>query len=88
MAILITMALFAALLSAISYVGYRFYARPGRVYEQLGGQAAFNMPAVDAIRGPAPGLLVTVIEQLGEKIRSRGCDGHPARPDRGGLPLR
>ena len=30
---------FAGLMSAFIY-GYRFYARPGRVYEQLGGPAS------------------------------------------------
>ena len=81
MAILITLALFALLLSAIMYVGYRYYARAGRVYEQLGGQATFNMPAVDSIHGPAPGLVVTVIEQLGEKFPMNPVDAGVIRRD-------
>ncbi len=73
--------MFAVLLSAISYVGYRFYARPGRVYQQLGGQAAFSMPGVDTIHGPAPGLVVTVIEQIGEKFPMNPVDASVIRRD-------
>ena len=38
---------FAGLLGFILYLGYRFYARPGRVYEQLGGPASLGLPQVD-----------------------------------------
>jgi hypothetical protein len=36
MAILISASLFVVLLAIISYAGYRYYAKPGRFYEQLG----------------------------------------------------
>ena len=66
--ILISLALFAALMAAISYFGYRRYARPGRVFQQLGGQAAFPMPAIDRVEDSSQGLAVWVIEQFGEKV--------------------
>ena len=68
MAILLALTLFAILMAAISYFGYRRYARPGRVYEQLGGQATFPMPAIDRIGDEEPGLAVWVVEQVGAKI--------------------
>ena len=37
---LISIFVFAGLMAFILYLGYRFYARPGRVYEQLGGPAS------------------------------------------------
>jgi len=66
--ILIALALFAALMAAISYFGYRRYARPGRVYQQLGGQASFTMPTIDRVNENEPGLAVWVLEQVGEKV--------------------
>ena len=39
MAALISLGLFAVLMTTISIYGYRRYAKPGRVYEQLGGPA-------------------------------------------------
>jgi tight adherence protein C len=68
MAILISLGLFALLMASITYFGYRRYARPARVYEQLGGPPPIPMPNIDRLREDEPGLLVRVIQQLGEKI--------------------
>ena len=68
MAILLAFTLFAILMGAISYFGYRRYARPARVFEQLGGQAAFTMPTIDKLNDADPGLAVWVMEQIGEKV--------------------
>jgi tight adherence protein C len=69
MAILLAFSLFVVLMAAISYFGYRRYARPARVYEQLGGQATFAMPAMDKLGGEdEPGLVVWTMEQIGEKV--------------------
>jgi tight adherence protein C len=68
MAILIAIGLFVALMAAISYFGYVRYARPGRVYEQLGGQATFTMPGVDRRGEHDPGLTVRVLQEIGEKV--------------------
>jgi tight adherence protein C len=68
MAAFISFALFAILMGAISIYGYRRYARPGRVYEQLGGPAAISNPVIDKISEDEPGLTVTVIEEIGKNV--------------------
>src|SRR5713101_4548413 len=74
MAIFIALLIFAALMAAISYLGYRFYARPGRLYEQLGGRATFTMPAMDRLTNEEePGLMVSVLQQIGQMV--------PTNPD-------
>ena len=74
MALIIALLIFAALMVAISYLGYSLYARPGRLYEQLGGRAIFTMPAVDRLTSQEePGLMVSVLQQIGQLV--------PANPD-------
>src|SRR6266446_1607769 len=80
MAILFAFALFAILMAAISYFGYRRYARPARVYEQLGGQAAYAMPTVDKT-GEEPGLTVWVMQQIGDKVPISPDDAWATRRD-------
>src|SRR6266404_4743457 len=81
MAILIAVVLFTILMAAISYFGYRRYARPGRVYEQLGGQATFAMPSLDRLSETEPGLAVWVMEQIGEKVPVSPEDATAIRKD-------
>jgi tight adherence protein C len=64
MAILISLAIFAGLMAFIVYLGYRLYARPGRVYEQLGGSSAMTLPSMDRRDGELS-VVVSMIEQLG-----------------------
>jgi tight adherence protein C len=71
MAILISIGAFIVLVAVITYFGYRYYTRPGRVYEQLGGAAAVLSP-IDST-APKGELFVRVIEQLGEVV--------PVNPD-------
>ena len=52
---------FVLLMSAISYFGYRRYARPGRVYEQLGGAQTFEMPSIDRLKKCDPGETLIVV---------------------------
>lgn len=68
MAALISFALFALLMTAISVYGYRRYAKPARVYEQLGGAALPQNPAIDRLSEEEPGLIVSVIQQIGEQL--------------------
>jgi tight adherence protein C len=68
MAAFISFALFAILMAAISIYGYRRYAKPGRVYEQLGGPAEISNPVLDKRSDDEPGLTVTVIEQIGRNV--------------------
>jgi tight adherence protein C len=60
MAFLIAIVVFAVLALGISLLGYRWYARPGRVYEQLGGEATASLS--DA---PAENVVVTIFDQVG-----------------------
>ena len=66
--ILISIFVFAGLLGFILYLGYRFYARPGRVYEQLGGPASLGLPQVDRTEAGDLNVVVTMIEQLGHAM--------------------
>jgi len=68
MAALISFALFAILMAAISFYGYRRYAKPGRVYEQLGGRGIISNPLVETISPGQPGLTINVIEQIGRNV--------------------
>src|SRR5947207_8757934 len=82
MAILLSFVLFLVLLGAISYYGYRRYARPGRVYEQLGGTATISNPTVDrADPDEEPGLAVWMVQQLGEKLPVNAQDAAQIRLD-------
>jgi tight adherence protein C len=82
MALLIALVIFAALMAAISYVGYRYYARPGRLYEQLGGRAIFTMPAIDRLTSEEePGLLVSVLQQIGQMVPVNPDDASVIRRD-------
>jgi tight adherence protein C len=83
MAILISIVLFSLLMGAISVFGYRSYARPGRLYERLGG------PVVDAESGiglgmpqtPDVGWIVRVIQQVGERVPISPDDAGATRRD-------
>ena len=80
MAILLSLLLFIILLAAIGYFGYRRYARPGKVYEQLGGEATFTAPAY----GDTPsgdGMVIRVIQELGERVPIDPADASLLRRD-------
>ncbi len=67
MAALISAILFIFLMGAITIFGYRRYAKPGRVYDQLSEQA----PAAGAVLVGAPvqqGTFVRITQQIGEKV--------------------
>jgi tight adherence protein C len=80
-AIVLPILLFLALMAGISYFGYRRYARPARVYEQLGGEATFAMPTLDRRTEEEPGLAVRVFEQIGEQIPINPDDASVVRRD-------
>jgi tight adherence protein C len=67
MAALISLGLFVALMTAITIFGYRRYAKPGRVYEQLGGPVAGD-PLLGEAGEDAPNFVVSLIRQIGEKV--------------------
>jgi tight adherence protein C len=80
MAILISLAVFAALLAFIVYLGYRLYARPGRVYEQLGGPAALTLPSLEP-HDSELSVVVSMIEQLGHVMPVDDDDVSVVRAD-------
>jgi tight adherence protein C len=83
MAIVISIVLFSLLMGAISVFGYRSYARPGRLYERLGG------PVLDSESGiglglpqtPDVGWIVRVIQQVGERVPISPDDAGATRRD-------
>src|SRR5260370_7562966 len=79
MAAFISLGLFALLMTAISVYGYGRYAKPGRVYQQLGGPVAIPNPVIDKLDEHDPGLLVTVMEQIGAQIPVAPQDALAAR---------
>ena len=64
-AIAISVALFISLMGVITYYGYRAYARPARLYEQLvpGDAAAWINPGE-----PRANSVVRILKQIGEKL--------------------
>ena len=88
--ILISLGLFAALMAAISYFGYRRYARPARVFQQLGGQAAFPMPSIDRVDDRARRLAVWRDRAVGREDPGQSGRSHrdSQRFDRGRISLR
>lgn len=85
MAVLISFGLFAFLTTLISVYGYRRYAKPARVYQQLGGPAVIrnsaiiHNPAIDRLGEDDPGLLVTVVRQIGLQVPAAPQDVFAAK---------
>jgi tight adherence protein C len=67
MELLIPTLFFALLMGAISYVGYRYYVRPARFYEQLGTAAVETNPYA-GLAESQPGVVVRLIRQVGEQV--------------------
>ena len=80
-ALLIAGAAFVLLMALIAYFGYRYYARPGRVYEQLGGPAAIAFPGMGDMAEPGHGLVITVIEQIGKALPINPDEASAVRRD-------
>lgn len=82
MAAVIAFSLFAFLVSAISYYGYRWYVRPSRVYQQVGGAATVSMPSVHKLSdAEEPGLTVRILEVIGEQVPVSPDDTNAVRRD-------
>src|ERR1700687_1830498 len=81
MAAIIAATLFALLMLAISFYGYRSYARPARLMERLGtpvseSSVVSNMPAE-----PTTAWVVRIIQQVGEKVPLSPEDASVTRRD-------
>jgi tight adherence protein C len=67
--LIVAFLLFALLMTSITIYGYRRYARPGRVYEQLGGESVLApSPLVDFTAPVRQSPFVKVFELIGEKV--------------------
>src|SRR5262245_52217413 len=66
MAVLIALLFFAALMAAITWFGYRLYARPGRVFERLGEARIPSGGNGAPDRGT--GLPVRVLQKVGTAL--------------------
>jgi len=64
MALLIPIIFFVVLVSLIGWAGYRFYAKPGQVFEQI--TPAASSLTIEEKKGP--GFGVRIISQLGEQV--------------------
>jgi len=80
MATVISLGFFCALTIAISYYGYRLYVRPVRIGERLGGPVGMAEPALlQTVRAPQRGLLVRIVQYIGEKVPVSPEDASLAR---------
>jgi tight adherence protein C len=80
MAIALALFSFLLLASAITWYGYRFYLRAGRVYEQVDRAGGVMVDSPLGIPKQQEGFLVRVIRQVGEQI--------PVSPAEAGLTRR
>ena len=84
MAIVISIVLFSVLMAAISFYGYRRYARPARVFERLGApvlEAEGGLGVTMTAPGSEIGWIVRVIQQVGEKVPISPEDAGATRRD-------
>jgi tight adherence protein C len=66
MAAAISIVLFGLLMAAITFIGYRYYLRPGRFYDQLG--TAGLVAGVEGMLPLQEGFAVRIIREIGEKV--------------------
>ena len=74
MAILISIVLFTLLMAAISFYGYRSYARPGRLYERLGSPLNAEGSLGEL------GTVTSTVPEVGWVVRVIQHEPHAGRP--------
>lgn len=80
MATVISIGFFCLLAIAISYYGHRLYVRPVRIGERLGVPLGMAEPApLETVRGPEKGMLVRIVEYIGEQVPLSPEDASLAR---------
>lgn len=80
MALLVSVVLFIFLMGAITVYGYRRYAKPGRVLDQLGGvTVTTETPLLTAVAEAQPSALVRITQRIGEKVPVSPQDASAAR---------
>ena len=69
MAVTISITLFLMLMAGITLYGYKRYAKPARIYEQLGPPVSATQPSVlDATTETEEGVMVRFLHQIGEYV--------------------
>jgi tight adherence protein C len=68
MAALISVILFVFLMGTIAVFGYRRYARPGRLYDQLGVTADAGGELISVPGAPEKSAIVKITQQIGDKV--------------------
>jgi tight adherence protein C len=69
MALTISITLFLMLMAGITLYGYKRYAKPARIYEQLGAPVVTAQPSVlDAMTETEEGVIVRFLHQIGEYV--------------------
>ncbi|MCL5742463.1 MAG: type II secretion system F family protein, partial [Acidobacteria bacterium] len=82
MAPLISIGLFVLLMAGISYFGYKRYARPGRVFQQLGEPVTVAEPLVlDGTDQTEDGALVRFLHMVGSQVPVSPVDAGVLRRD-------
>jgi tight adherence protein C len=82
MALAISMAMFLMLMAGITLYGYKRYAKPARIYEQLGSAVTTNQASVlDANSENEEGMVVRFLHHLGEKVPVSPADATLLRRD-------
>jgi tight adherence protein C len=81
MAAIIAATLFALLMLAISFYGYRSYARPARLMERLGTPVSEVSAVSDMPAEPTTAWVVRIIQQVGEKVPLSPEDASVTRRD-------
>ena len=81
MAAIIAATLFALLMLAISFYGYRSYARPARLMERLGTPVSETSAVSDMPAEPTTAWVVRIIQQVGEKVPLSPEDASATRRD-------
>jgi tight adherence protein C len=80
MATVISLGFFCLLAIAISYYGYRLYVRPVRIGERLGAPVGMaELTSLEMVRAPEKGVLIRIIEYIGEQVPLSPEDASLAR---------
>jgi tight adherence protein C len=79
MAILVSVVLFLFLTGAITLFGYRRYAKPGRLYDQLGTTAVATETDVLGPPASSQGVFARITQHIGEKVPVSPTDVSMAR---------
>lgn len=77
MALALSITFFVLLLSAITYAGHRYYARPARYYDQLGATAVIKESGLASAAGYSS--MVKVFQIIGRKVPISPTDAIIAR---------